>query len=48
MMGIGGWSPVGSCRDKSYYTSHYRYSADASSGASAAGKRATPSAGQPS
>ncbi len=47
MMGVVVRSPAGSSRDKYYYTSHYRYSADASSGA-AAGKRAAPGAGQPS
>ncbi len=48
MMGIVVRSPAGSSRDKYYYTSHYRYSADASSGTPAAGKSAAPSAGQPS
>ena len=32
MMGIVVRSPAGSSRDKYYYTSHYRYSADASHG----------------
>ncbi len=48
MMGIVVRSAAGSSRDKYYYTSHYRYSADASPGASAADKRTAPGAGQPS
>ena len=47
MMGIVVRSPAGSSRDKYYYTSHYRYSADASAG-TPAGKGIAPSAGQPS
>ena len=48
MMGIVVRSAAGSSRDKYYYTSHYRYSADAKPAAPAAGKGAAPSAGQPS
>ena len=48
MMGIVVRSPAGSSRDKYYYTSHYRYSADAKPAAPAAGKGAAPSPGQPS
>jgi len=48
MMGIVVRSPAGSSRDKYYYTSHYRYSADAKPAAPAAGKGAAGSAGQPS
>ena len=48
MMGIVVRSPAGSSRDKYYYTSHYRYSADASPGTPAAGKHAASSAGQSS
>ena len=46
MMGIVVRSPAGSSRDKYYYTSHYRYSADAKPAAPAAGKGVAPSAGQ--
>ena len=46
MMGIVVRSAAGS-RDK-YYTTHYRYSADASPGASAVGERAAPGAGHTS
>ena len=46
MMGIVVRSPAGSSRDKYYYTSHYRYSADASPGMPTAGRGAAPSAGQ--
>jgi Mrp family chromosome partitioning ATPase len=48
MMGIIVRSAAGSSRDKYYYTSHYRYSADAPQGAAATGRSAAPGAGQPS
>ena len=48
MMGIVVRSAAGSSRDKYYYTSHYRYSADASHGTSAAASRAATGAGQSS
>ena len=47
MMGIVVRSPAHSSRDKYYYTSHYRYSADTSPG-TAAGRRAAPSTGRQS